>query len=436
MRVRGPDGSGWERSDAMVTRNTKGSTKRLAVLSALGVVALFAWSSRAAAQPSSDYPAGYVVLPKILVHTTGGTPPVVAGGTAVDTIIQITNTNQAAPINVDCFWVDANSHCGTIDGTICDTTADCPLGLQCLPFWRVGDFGAITLTQGQPIGLVASTGLPALPCDPNFPGPGCIGNASGSVTKVPEDPFRGELKCVEVDANDIPIGANDLKIEATIVTTTIPTAVAPATTAASYNGVGFQATTMQPITHPPGAPLCLGSLPPGSGTATCNATYQPCSSVLILDNFFDGATPEFGGVVNTELTLVPCSEDLSDPTVSATHTVTVQILVYNEFEQRTSSVTRVACFRSTTLADIDTAPGPAGDTFSLFAVGVQGTETGQTLLRGVRGPDGILGYGLLGVASENFRETVGGPILATDAFNIHESLSGFTIGDAVYLDIR
>jgi hypothetical protein len=261
-------------------------------------------------------------------------------------------------------------------------------------------------------------------------------SASGSVPGVPEDPFRGELKCVEVDTSDVPVGANDLKIEATIVTTTIPTAVAPATTAASYNGVGFQATAQQPVTHPPGSPLCLGSIPPGSGSTTCNATYQPCSSVLILDNFFDGATPEFGGVVDTDLTLVPCSEALDDAALSASHTVTVQILVYNEFEQRTSSVTRVACFRSTTLSDIDTALGPGGDSKSLFAVGVQGTLTGQTLLRGVRGPDGILGYGLLGVASENFRATPGGPILATDAFNIHESLSGFTIGDAVYLDIR
>ena len=62
----------------------------------------------------SDYPAGYVVLPKVVVHTTGSpTEPVIPGDIATDTLVQITNTNQQEQITVDCWWVNANKHCGT-----------------------------------------------------------------------------------------------------------------------------------------------------------------------------------------------------------------------------------------------------------------------------------------------------------------------------------
>ena len=84
------------------------------------------------------------------------------------------------------------------------------------------------------------------------------------------------------------------------------------------------------------------------------------------------------------------------------------MLVYNEFEQRFSTSSRVECYQATRLSDIDTQPGPAGDQFSIFTVGVQGTITGQTRIRGVRGPDGPLGYGLLGVGCEMHAATPGG----------------------------
>jgi hypothetical protein len=252
------------------------------------------------------------------------------------------------------------------------------------------------------------------------------------VQPVQEDPFRGELKCVQVDANDVPVLRSDLKIEATIITTGVPLPVMPpvpgvATTAASYNGIGFAATGTG--TGDPADPLCLGSLPTGSPSA-CAAEYVPCPGVLILDSFFDGATPEIGGIVTTELTLVPCSENLGDPTVGRTFDVLAQMLIYNEFEQRLSTSARVECFRSTPLSLIGNAQGGP---FGPFAVGTQGTLTGQTRIRGVQGSNGPLGFGLLGVATENYRDpaTPTGPILATDAFNLHNT--GFRAdGDAVY----
>jgi hypothetical protein len=391
-------------------------------------------SAQSVSVAQSDYTAGYVVLPKVVVHTTGSpTDPVLPGQQAFDTIIQMTNTNQAEAITVDCWWINANGHCGGGTGPICTTNQDCTdagfPGVQCVQGWGVTDFQVI-LSPGQPIGFTASSGLGPIPCDPLFPGPGCIGESGGGVNFVPEDPFRGELKCVQVDENDIPVVENDLKIEATIVSTTV--GGGGATTAAAYNGIGFRAESAG--SEAPGDPLCLGSLPPGTPAGVdCSATYAPCPGVLHMQHFFENANTEIGSYVTTDLTLVPCSEDIAEPQDQANLVVTAQMLVYNEFEQRFSTNSRVSCYQATRLSDIDTQPGPAGDTFSIFNVGVQGTITGQTRIRGVRGPDGELGYGLLGVGCEMHAATPGGSAVATTAFNLNHV--GFRAeGDAVYID--
>lgn len=408
-----------ERSDEMRTVNANGSPARVRRL-ALAAAALALLGSTASTQAAeSDYVAGYVVLPKVVVHTTGGTPAVQPGGQAYDTLIQITNTNQTDAITVDCWWVNANSHCGNQDGPICETNADCAPGLQCVPGWDPLDW-TITLTPGQPVGFGASSGLFNLPCDPDFPGPGCIGESSGNIRPVPEDPFRGELKCVQVDENDNPVEENDLKIEATIISTTV--GGGGSTTAATYNGIGFRATD----TAAGDGPLCLGSLPPGSPPgAVCTGTYEPCPNILHVEHPFDTAE------VQTELVLVPCSEDLGEPANSINFSVTAQMLVYNEFEQRFSTSSRVECYEATRLSDIDTRPGTADDAYSVFSAGVQGTAVGQTRIRGVRGPDGRLGYGLIGVGCTAYGP-VNGPPDAVTAFNLQNAGGFREEGDAVY----
>jgi hypothetical protein len=412
----------------MRTVNAKGSATRMpaAVLAASLIIA--GWAATASAQvSSSDKAAGYVVLPKVIVHTTGGDPAVAIGDLATDTLIQMTNTNQAEAITVDCWWVNANRHCGSDTGPICETNADCAPGLQCVQGWAVLDF-QVTLSPGQPIGFLASTELNPLPCDPTFPGPGCLGNAGGAIRPVPEDPFQGELKCVQVDENDIPVFANNIKMEATVISTTAG-APGPATLAASYNAVGFEA--LDEGTGDPADPLCLGTLPQGTPPGVgCAAEYAPCPNVLHVEHFFDGAVTELGSTVTTDLTLVPCSENLGAPNEQLDLRVTAQMLVYNEFEQRFSTNSVVNCYQATQLSDIDTQPGPAGNAFSIFSVGVEGTITGQTRIRGVNGPQGPLGYGLIGVACED--HSVGdGPTLATAAFNLQQV--GFREpGDAVY----
>jgi hypothetical protein len=424
----------------MVTANARRSASRLRCIGVVAALVLIGWSAGARAQngfgnnAASDLTGGYVVVPKIVVHTTGGTPPIGPGGVAIDTIIQMSNTNESEAINVDCWWVNANSHCGNCDPLqteciICETNAQCPPGLNCNPGWGVLDW-RVTLTPGQPIGFTAAGGLTDVPCSPGSTE--CAG-AAGLIFPVPEDPFRGELKCLQVDADDQPVLRSDLKIEASVVRTTVPPAMMGGpgvTTVAAYNGIGFAAVDLGTLDNED--PICLRGLPQGNPDE-CAATYVPCPGELKLDHFFEGANPEFGGVVNTELTLVPCSEALGDPDVSANFEVNANFLVYNEFEQRFSTSTKVECYRSTTLADIDTVRGPSGDQFSLFAVGVEGTLTGQTRIRGAKGANGRLGFGLLGVACENYRETPSTAILATTAFNLHHS--GQSLGDAVYRTI-
>jgi len=83
---------------------------------------------------------------------------------------------------------------------------------------------------------------------------------------------------------------------------------------------------------------------------------------------------------------------------------TAQYLVFNEFEQRFSTSTKVDCYLETPLSDIDTRPGPEGDPFSIFNVGVQGTLTGMSRLRSVAGPnvDGYDGRAILALIGENW----------------------------------
>ena len=75
------------------------------------------WTGAARADVSSTNAAAILVFPKIVVDTTTGGPD-----ERTDTIIQITNTADV-PVNVRCFWVNANGHCSN-SGSICNPVGD------------------------------------------------------------------------------------------------------------------------------------------------------------------------------------------------------------------------------------------------------------------------------------------------------------------------
>lgn len=402
---------------------TRSNTRMLALGAILlGGLGVGGSGSEAWAQTTSVLgEAAYLHFPKIVAHTTSPTaqPALQAGEFARDTVIQITNTSDEL-VDVNCYYVNANRHCGGPPGTgpVCRNDADCAPGVRCLPGWRSEDF-QIQFTPRQPIGWVVSVGR-TLPCF----GGGCAGDFSqtGLIPAVSEDPFIGELRCLRVE-EDVPVASNVLIGEATIVESG-PFGAPTDVLLAGYNAIGFEAIEN---VSPPGDALCLGGAPDG---VDCAALYTPCAANLSLQHFFDGAeTP--AGVVSTELTLAPCSAVLeAGNLIAPENRVVALMLVYNEFEQRFSTGTVVNCLENTRLVDIDTPLGPIGDSTSLFSIGTQGTLGGQTRIKGVSSTPGY-GPGLVAIAQQYFRDE-GNNLVSSTAYHVNGNFAAEPAPDAVY----
>lgn len=422
--------------------------RSIALIGGVAVVAVvLLMAQRGQAQMvASDLAAGYVVFPKVVVDSTD----LFLQGRKVDTLIQLTNTAEAAGTDtgcrvVECAYVDATKHCTNdvtrpcrtshdcATGGICGTTADC----QERNFW-------ITLSAGQAIGWSANSGV-VLPVEGN------CGGSSQTIPEVPEQFFVGELKCVEVmSETGPPRNANDLKGEATIYEVAVGVPPTGGVDVRSYNGIGVQATksdlSAQSLRCVGGTAqgstctgdlqctgggtclsvLCLGANSAPAGAVCGTATYAGCPSQLILNHWFDGASNGANAdPITTDLTLVPCTEDLRLSGAAVTPATTVQFLIYNEFEQRFSSTTSVRCFKEARLAQLDTLPG--NENASIFSYAVQGTLVGQTTIRPVNGTELDKGHGLLGIAEEFSHGTDAFP-RGSDAFDLH--YSGRTTGKA------
>lgn len=385
-----------------------GNLPRTILFGVIGTLVIAGAVKLARADVASDKPGAILVFPKIVVDTSGVLGP------PTDTEIQVTNTSDRQ-IAARCFIVDATSHCSNAPSTACTlageadpTTRRCAGGAclqdNCIPtVQRERDF-LMTLTKRQPISWKASEGLSGLPCDAltNQGGPGCYQGQSnsGAVLAVPEDPFVGEIKCVEADpATFAPISGldpvngyiGDLKGEATIVSTS-----GTAVDARKYNGIGIQAVAPS---SDEGLTLAIGGPTP---------EYNGCPKLLILDNLFDNAEVvthggASTGMVTTDLTFVPCTEDLLNQLPTS---AILQFVVFNEFEQRFSTSIGFSCFKEVQLSDIDSRPGPFGNAQSIFNVAVEGTLSGETQIRPVAGA--TFDNRVLAI-SEEFWECTSGP---------------------------
>jgi hypothetical protein len=216
--------------------------------------------------------------------------------------------------------------------------------------------------------------------------------------------FLGELKCVQVDEirdsqgnPGTPVNRNDLIGNASIYSVD-----GNVVDVQSYNAIGVQARFDDGSTQD-NTTMTLGGSSP---------EYAGCPAQVVVDHFFDGA-PVAGAPVQSDLTLVPCSENLGSGGTPVVTSV-LQILVYNEFEQRFSTSTTVGCFRESRLSNLDRRPGQ--ENTSIFNVNVQGTFAGQTVIRPVLSGSGDPGNGVLAVVEE-YRQTQAG--LRSAAFNVH-----------------
>jgi len=401
-----------------------GKTRRVSLFAAGAVMAVFA-TRVARADMASDRPGAVLIAPKIVVDTSGRFGP------KTDTEIQLTNTSNSV-VGVRCFYVDATSHCSNIRNRACtalNEAATDPIqptcastGGTCVPDTCSANDFRMTLTKRQPIAWKASAGLNPFPCDglntfcPAGQSNKGLDGSLSSIPNVQEDPYFGELKCVEVDPttfepiqglNPVNNFAGDLKAEVTIVSKGIEGAV----DARKYNAIAFESTTNGQDSDPD--TLTIGGP---------NAEYNGGPNLLLVNNFFDGATETThqGGLtstVNTDLTLVPVTENLATDDISTLNPVTLQFLVFNEFEQRFSTSTSFSCWREIQLSDIDTRIGPVGNAQSIFSFDVEGTLSGQTRIRSVTGAD--TANTVVGITEEFWTAPAGPNGISSDATNIH-----------------
>lgn len=314
----------------------------------------------AQATTASDHAADILVFPEISIDSSQGT----------DTVVELTNTSDHA-INARCFYKRADRSCSN----------------------TIGFF--VRLTPQQPITWRASQGRSTFPLDGGMAGPDGTSNAGSLIPPLADDPFSGNLECVAIDDFGTPTARNALMGQATLERYTSTPAFLDAT---QYNAVGIR--SLSSLIQSSGA-LVLG----GDG-----ADYSGCPASLWLHHFFDGATDPATNAnsITTRLILVPCSQNLTGDTEQQ---VTVQYLVFNEFEQQlTASETVNGCEQAGVLSSID-----AGDpTHSIFSAAVMGTLTGQTRIF-TTGSDG----GILAVAVESHQSLADPSRIRRAAFNVH-----------------
>lgn len=284
--------------------------------------------------------------------------PKVRAGNGFDTVIQLNNTGNSM-VHAKCYYVNALGPDGEVDGET----------------WNEIDFD-IWLTKQQPTHWLVSEGR-------NFErecgfGDSCAGFPPGLIPPMPE--FEGELKCIEVTESGEPITGNHLEGIATIkVIADDSTERRSEGDFGIYNAIGFRG---NPDTAPSNPLLLDGDI------------YDACPERIILNHFATGAPgPDINGTgtVETELTLVPCSQDFE---LQQPGQVTIQFVVYNEFEQRFSASTTVRCYFNEEITSIDSLTDP---TRSVFSFQILGTDVADAIITPVVQLDGTSG-GVIGVA--------------------------------------
>jgi hypothetical protein len=284
--------------------------------------------------------------------------PKVRAGNGFDTVIQLNNTGNSM-VHAKCYYVNAIGPGGVVDGET----------------WVEIDFD-IWLTKQQPTHWLVSEGRNFEP-DCDF-GESCAGFPPGLVPPMPE--FEGELKCVEVTESGEPITGNHLEGIATIkvIRDNIDDQQSQGDFGA-YNAIGIRG---NPNAVPANPLLLDGNV------------YDACPERLFLNHFATGAPgPELNGSgrVETELTLVPCSQDFERQLPGV---VKIQFLVFNEFEQQFSASITVDCYFNEEITSIDSLTDPTG---SVFGFGILGTSVATAIITPVVQLDGTSG-GVVGVA--------------------------------------
>lgn len=261
---------------------------------------------------NGEMKASYMVWPKIVVEYDP-----VSGDIVKDTVVTIFNDGPARLLH--CFWMDE--------------------------YQQPYDFG-FEITRMHTVWFKASDGS---------------GMGENKVIEVsPFDGNVGELKCFAVNDDDLAITANQFTGTGTIFDFIDGTAI-------GYNAYGFKRA------GGPSVALPNDPLNPGvdlySELFLSGAEYDACPAYLIGTFMLDGATfadgPYTVAAGTTELTLVPCDQDLREQ----------RLPIYTKFnltvwdEDETSATGAYICFKcwvETTLTDPPVTSAPDAVTYGQY----------------------------------------------------------------------
>jgi hypothetical protein len=234
------------------------------------------------------------------------------------------------------------------------TRRDVQLGCIYIPASTCSGFDfRVFLTPNQPLSWKASRGL----------------STTFANTAVPPFSGTGELKCVVETDQENRDFHNAIQGRAEIFGADGQTI--------GYSAVGFLRLVDGPLTDV----IDLDGV-----------TYTQCPDEQHFAIVASPASPVPDPAAQSELVLAPCTEDFANLFPTAT---TVQILVYNEFEQVLSASTSVTCFARRRLVDISNA----------FNRATLGTDTGHLIVRAVQSP-------VLALVIDRFRTSLNAPVTA------------------------
>jgi len=312
--------------------------------------------------PSTSRPGSILFFPQLLVDADH------------ETVVRVTNTSNSMRL-ASCFYVSGD--------TLQETGFD------------------LVLTKQQPTHWLVSTGRQVDPTDRLCSRVnGECGDAGLDPGLVPamQPSFRGELVCVQTDESGFPSPGNSLTGEVTVRDTA-------SGDSATYTALAVQGNPDTFISAPV-LQLNASDLLP-------NGDYAACPQTLVLTHLAAGAADPLAGpgsTVQTELTLVSCSQDFANRELTA---VTVGFDVTNEFEQKLSASIQFTDWLSASLTDIS----------GVFGVALAGSASLRTQITPLPG-----GPGVLAVAREVHAVGAAAPVTASAAANLHIQGSRADIG--------
>lgn len=323
-------------------------------------VAILCSTARLDAELSTTAPGSLVVFPYVVADSAAG----------LDTLLRLGNAGDR-PLRTRCVYEDTIPRCaGGRPGESCIDHAP-PCSGDCQPQTQDREFTVI-LTGRQPIEWRASIGLSDFALDGNRSGPGGQSNQGSLIPPVRTDPFRGLLRCVVLDERGNPAPRNDLLGSAVVEQRSgSPQRLSDLL---RYNPFSFSGL---PQNANRDFVLTLG------GPA---AEYDACPQSLLLQHLFDGAVLRFHREgtdierkVSNHLVVARCGSSTLEPS-------TIDVEVYNEFEQRLAARLSIEPYVLAPLSALETERAER----SIFHVATQGTLAGQSYLRAQAGDPAIL----------------------------------------------